>query len=147
MKSIAEIMNFIPFGMTGVPYPFPIMPSMGWGWAAAPGQGEETAGGGGRGGGRKPAGKHGKAMKANETNKAKKKRPTSTTEEKLAKAELVVANLKLQLKWVRWLSVQIYKNVLCRKEKEAANLKDAAQGLGNMEVEKKDEEKEKNKTS
>ena len=37
-------------------------------------------------------------MKANETNKAKKKRPTSTTEEKLAKAELVMADLKLQLK-------------------------------------------------
>ena len=31
-------MNFIPFGVPGVPYPYPIMPSMGWGWPAALGE-------------------------------------------------------------------------------------------------------------
>ena len=89
-------MNFLPIWNYLYPFPSPIMPNMGWGWAPAPGQGEERAGGGGGGG--KPAGKRGKAMKAKKTEMAKKKRPTSITEEKLVKAKLVVADLKLQLK-------------------------------------------------
>ena len=43
------------------------------------------------------------------------------------------------------LSVQLFKFILSRKEKEAANLKDVANGISNMEVEEKNEEKEKKK--
>ena len=62
-----------------------IMPTMGWGWGPAPDQEEERGGGGGPHDGHK-------------SKKAKKRRPTIITKEKLSKAKLVVADLEAQLK-------------------------------------------------